>query len=537
MTAPSSLTVDLSSDQQRLLEALYRCVRIDDSNHGEITTWPTWDYTTYLLEQQEIEAVRAGEAAANLPVLRRTYTPYSLIWRSEASGSRVPQSREQVGLTLVGLARVDPAAADRLAQLIARLAAKEANLPPNPNGVREANEPLNDLLTDFLKGSHRVCRTNMNVRTAAELLQHEYIPIASDTGRQWIYEARLGAAKLAPFRGIETAAAYIDKITALAPLATGEAEPTAAASRFASVKAANNVGWQPGPTGSAAGSAPMTTTSRPAPKRYQIFISSTYNDLVAEREAVTQAVLRTGRCIPAGMELFSASNQPPWDVIRQALDGTDYLILIIGNRSGALVPGEQISYTEKEYRYAIENHIPVLAFLSSSAHPLMPRDIETPKAQRALAAFRARVQDAQLTEEWTTTDDLAGRVPNALWRAFDDDPRPGWVRGESPPAPTPPPPSDLAAAVKWSLKWFDGDRYMLENIGTATAYDVELSAHETMGLVGVEGDPTLEPDDSVTFYAAVDMETEDTRIRVSWRPAPDAEPKTWSRALPARGDR
>ena len=42
-------------------------------------------------------------------------------------------------------------------------------------------------------------------------------------------------------------------------------------------------------------------------KRYQIFISSTYEDLKEEREVVMQAVLQL-KCFPAGMELFPAAS-------------------------------------------------------------------------------------------------------------------------------------------------------------------------------------------------------------------------------------
>ena len=69
-------------------------------------------------------------------------------------------------------------------------------------------------------------------------------------------------------------------------------------------------------------------------KRYQVFVSSTYKDLVAERQQVTEQLLRI-RCIPSGMELFTASGLPPWDVIASALDTTDYMILIL---AGATAP-------------------------------------------------------------------------------------------------------------------------------------------------------------------------------------------------------
>lgn len=43
-------------------------------------------------------------------------------------------------------------------------------------------------------------------------------------------------------------------------------------------------------------------------KKYQVFVSSTRDDLVDERKSVSQALLESN-CIPAGMELFPASNR------------------------------------------------------------------------------------------------------------------------------------------------------------------------------------------------------------------------------------
>jgi len=117
-------------------------------------------------------------------------------------------------------------------------------------------------------------------------------------------------------------------------------------------------------------------------RRYKVFLSSTYVDLIPHRQAVTQALVKTDRCIPAGMEIFSASGQPPWNVITGALAGTDYLVLVLGNRYGSPVPGEGISYTEKEYEYALEHEIPVLTFLSDNTHSLAPDQQEKAKLQK-----------------------------------------------------------------------------------------------------------------------------------------------------------
>jgi hypothetical protein len=43
-------------------------------------------------------------------------------------------------------------------------------------------------------------------------------------------------------------------------------------------------------------------------KRYQVFVSSTYEDLKQERAEVMQALLEL-ECMPAGMELFPASSE------------------------------------------------------------------------------------------------------------------------------------------------------------------------------------------------------------------------------------
>jgi len=43
-------------------------------------------------------------------------------------------------------------------------------------------------------------------------------------------------------------------------------------------------------------------------RKMQIFISSTYTDMLEERQATVQAVLNANY-IPAGMELFKAGNE------------------------------------------------------------------------------------------------------------------------------------------------------------------------------------------------------------------------------------
>jgi len=86
--------------------------------------------------------------------------------------------------------------------------------------------------------------------------------------------------------------------------------------------------------------------------KHQVFISSTYKDLLEERQIVTN-ILLTADCIPAGMEAFVATDDIQLNVIKKVIDLCDYYILIIGDRYGTEDEETGLSFTELEYNYAI----------------------------------------------------------------------------------------------------------------------------------------------------------------------------------------
>jgi hypothetical protein len=96
-------------------------------------------------------------------------------------------------------------------------------------------------------------------------------------------------------------------------------------------------------------------------KKYQIFVSSTFSDLVEERQAVSRAILDMGH-IPAGMEMFPAADIEQLTYIWKVIDECDYYVLIIGARYGSL-DEDGVSYTQREFQYAVETDKTVLAFL------------------------------------------------------------------------------------------------------------------------------------------------------------------------------
>lgn len=71
-------------------------------------------------------------------------------------------------------------------------------------------------------------------------------------------------------------------------------------------------------------------------KKYQIFVSSTYEDLKKERDKVQKAILSMYQ-FPVGMEMFSADDSEQWDIIKATIDTSDYYVLIIAHRYGKFV--------------------------------------------------------------------------------------------------------------------------------------------------------------------------------------------------------
>ena len=160
--------------------------------------------------------------------------------------------------------------------------------------------------------------------------------------------------------------------------------------------------------------------------KYQIFVSSTYEDLKAERAEVIKACLNMGH-IPVGMEMFNAADEEQWAVITRTIDQCDYYVVIIAHRYGSTTP-EGISFTEKEYDYAVFRGVPVLAFLiqenASWPHNLIEKE---QAANDALEKFKSKVK-LKLVRFWSTAQELRSQFVESLATAVNVKPRRGWIR-------------------------------------------------------------------------------------------------------------
>lgn len=162
-------------------------------------------------------------------------------------------------------------------------------------------------------------------------------------------------------------------------------------------------------------------------KRYQVFVSSTFKDLEVERQEVMHALLELD-CIPSGMELFPAANQAQWELIQKVINDCDYYILIVGGRYGT-ISDSGLSYTEMEYRHAIEQGKPVIAFLHKNPKDLSFANSETSEEGRAkLDKFRSDVE-TRMCKYWSNATELGSVVSRSIVQLIKSTPAIGWVRG------------------------------------------------------------------------------------------------------------
>jgi len=163
-------------------------------------------------------------------------------------------------------------------------------------------------------------------------------------------------------------------------------------------------------------------------RRYQVFVSSTYEDLKEERQNVIQALLET-KCIPLGMELFPAASVEQWELIKRVIDECDYYIVIVAGRYGSLNEDGK-SFTEMEFDYALKVSKPILGFCHKDLEALtVGRTERTDLGKQRLMAFTEKVR-RKLCRPWASPAELGSAVKSAIIHALEFTPKPGWIRAD-----------------------------------------------------------------------------------------------------------
>ena len=125
---------------------------------------------------------------------------------------------------------------------------------------------------------------------------------------------------------------------------------------------------------------------------WRVFIASASGALAPYRQAAVEVCHRLGM-IPVHMEEFDPQRPTPEQVCRREVESCDVFVLLLAHRYGARPPGQQLSYTELEYRCAVNRAgMPLLAFVVDPAFAWPPPDIDRGADAQALARFAAQVR-------------------------------------------------------------------------------------------------------------------------------------------------
>lgn len=161
-------------------------------------------------------------------------------------------------------------------------------------------------------------------------------------------------------------------------------------------------------------------------KKYQVFISSTYVDLIPYRNAVAEAIIFANH-IPAGMENFKASSNNPTEYIKKVIDQSDYYVLLLGQRYGSIQDTKRkLSFTMMEYEYAIEKGMVVLPFFYNGDHSLPSSDLDTQGA--LFDQFKSIVAERHVVSYFSAAEELKTKLTQSLNEAIVNTPQRGWIR-------------------------------------------------------------------------------------------------------------
>lgn len=181
----------------------------------------------------------------------------------------------------------------------------------------------------------------------------------------------------------------------------------------------------------------MNSSSRGMNRKYEIFVSSAYEGLQDERQAVYRAIVALGH-VPVGMESFVAADIEQFDFIKRQIDSADCVIVVLATRYGSVSPETGISMTEREYNYAEQTgkYVVPLVLRPESEGFWVAEKLAKGVSNgtlydgypESLAKFRSRLLKDRMASFWSSAGDL-GNACTAALSFFEREARPGsgWV--------------------------------------------------------------------------------------------------------------
>lgn len=154
--------------------------------------------------------------------------------------------------------------------------------------------------------------------------------------------------------------------------------------------------------------------------QFKVFLSSTYKDLVREREITKNVIARLQQQY-VGMEFFPASDETPIEVCLNHVDSANIVILIIGHRYGFVSKKHKKSIVELEYERAIAQGKRVLVFIKSN-ESLIPASHfeEKPESITKLRRFKKSLSNHYLVITYKSPEQFEAELFYSLYQLVSD---------------------------------------------------------------------------------------------------------------------
>lgn len=151
--------------------------------------------------------------------------------------------------------------------------------------------------------------------------------------------------------------------------------------------------------------------------RANIYVSATFKDLEAHREAVREAIRRLDH-VDMSMEHYVAEPKRPLVRCLDDVRRCDLYVGLFARRYGFMPPGSERSITEQEYRAALKHNKDVLCFLLQDDAPWPAEFVDQGEAATKLKALRDEISVNYLAGLFSTPDELATKVSAAIARTL-----------------------------------------------------------------------------------------------------------------------
>jgi Domain of unknown function (DUF4062) len=145
-----------------------------------------------------------------------------------------------------------------------------------------------------------------------------------------------------------------------------------------------------------------------------VFVSSTYRDLAEYREVLRVALTTSGHTFQ-GMEHFAANPTPPLETCMAALSGCNVYVGLIGSLYGSSPPGRRLSYTELEYRRAMDRDMYAIILLLDDAATVRQSLVERdPERLQRLERFKSLIRQRHTVQTFRDPHEAAWKILAAL---------------------------------------------------------------------------------------------------------------------------